>query len=71
MPVVIERGSPPHRALQLIGWVALAGVFFYVVNAGENFLAIRWAQGVTLAIAILGLNIVTGNVARNGQPWSR
>ena len=24
MPVVIERGSLPHRALQLIGWVALA-----------------------------------------------
>ena len=60
MPVVIERGSLPHRALQLIGWVALAGLFLYVVNAGENFLAIRWAQGVTLAIAILGLNIVTG-----------
>ncbi len=60
MPVVIERGSLPHRALQLIGWVALAGLFLYVVNAGENFLAIRWAQAVTLAIAILGLNIVTG-----------
>ena len=39
-------------------------LFLYVVNAGENFLAIRWAR-VTLAVAILGLNIVTGYWARS------
>ena len=60
MPVVIERGSLPHRALQVLGWIGLLVAFLYVVNVGENFLAIRWAQAVTLAIAILGLNIVTG-----------
>jgi branched-chain amino acid transport system permease protein len=60
LPVVIERGSPAHRALQVLGWLALAGLFFYVTNVQDNFLAIRWAQGVTLAVAILGLNIVTG-----------
>ena len=27
---------------------------------GKNYLVLRWAQAVTLAIAILGLNIVTG-----------
>ena len=60
LPVVIQRGSAAHRALQALGWILLLAAFLYVVNVGENFLAIRWAQGVTLAVAILGLNIVTG-----------
>ncbi len=60
LPVVIERGSPPHRALQALGGLALIGFFFYVVNVTENFSASRWATGVTLSVAILGLNIVTG-----------
>jgi branched-chain amino acid transport system permease protein len=60
LPVVIERGSPPHRALQALGALALIAFFFYVVNVSENFSAARWATGVTLAVAIQGLNIVTG-----------
>lgn len=60
LPVVIERGSPPHRALQLLGCLALLGFFLLVTNVLENFSALRWATSVTLAIAILGLNIVTG-----------
>lgn len=60
LPVVLERGSIWHRALQLLGCLALVGVFFFVTNVQANYLAIRWAQAVTLAVAILGLNIVTG-----------
>jgi branched-chain amino acid transport system permease protein len=60
LPVVIERGSLAHRALQALGWLALVGLFLYVTNIQGDFLAIKWAQGVTLAVAILGLNIVTG-----------
>jgi len=60
LPVVIVRGSVQHRVLQLIGVLALAGFFFYVTNIIANFSANRWAVGVTLGIAILGLNIVTG-----------
>jgi branched-chain amino acid transport system permease protein len=60
LPVVIERGSPGHRALQLLGVLALAGGFLVVVDVLENFSALRWATAVTLAIAICGLNIVTG-----------
>ncbi|MGH6633215.1 MAG: branched-chain amino acid ABC transporter permease, partial [Sphingopyxis sp.] len=60
MPVVIARGSPQHRALQALGCLALLGFFWYVVAIVENFSAIRWSVGVTLAVAILGLNIVTG-----------
>ncbi len=60
LPVVIVRGSVQHRVLQLIGVLALAGFFFYVTNVIANFSANRWAVGVTLGIAILGLNIVTG-----------
>jgi branched-chain amino acid transport system permease protein len=60
LPVVIQRGSAPHRALQLIGVLALAGGYLVVVDVLENFSALRWATALTLAIAIQGLNIVTG-----------
>jgi len=60
LPVVIERKSPKHRAFQLLGVLALFGFYIYVVNIIENFSAIRWAVATTLAVAICGLNIVTG-----------
>ncbi len=60
LPVVIERKSPTHRALQLLAVVIAIAFYFYVVNVVQNFSAIRWAVAVTLAVAILGLNIVTG-----------
>jgi branched-chain amino acid transport system permease protein len=60
LPFVIERKSPTHRVLQVVGVLAVFGFYFYVVNVVANFSAIRWAIAVTLAVAILGLNIVTG-----------
>ena len=60
LPIVIERRSPTHRLLQLLGVLAVIGFYFYVVGVVENFSAIRWAVAVTLAVGILGLNIVTG-----------
>ena len=60
LPIKIERKSPTHRVLQLVGVLAVFGFYFYVVNVVANFSAIRWAIAVTLAVAILGLNIVTG-----------
>ena len=60
LPIVIERKSTPHRALQFVGVLAVFAFYLYAVNVVANFSAIRWAIAVTLAIAILGLNIVTG-----------
>ena len=60
LPIVIERKSTAHRMLQLVGVLAVFAFYFYAVNVVANFSAIRWAIAVTLAIAILGLNIVTG-----------
>jgi branched-chain amino acid transport system permease protein len=60
LPIVIERKSSTHRLLQVVGVLAVFGFYFYVVNVVANFSAIRWAIAVTLAVAILGLNIVTG-----------
>jgi branched-chain amino acid transport system permease protein len=60
LPFVIVRGSVQHRLLQLLGVLAIIAFFFYVTNIAEDFFAIRWAVGVTLAVAILGLNLVTG-----------
>ena len=60
LPVVIQRGSWTHRAMQLLGVLALLAGLLIVTNVLANFSALRWAIAVTLAIAILGLNIVTG-----------
>ncbi|MEY2523342.1 MAG: branched-chain amino acid transport system permease protein [Ilumatobacteraceae bacterium] len=60
LPIVIERKSPTHRVMQVAGVLTVFAFYFYVVNVVANFSAIRWAIAVTLAVAILGLNIVTG-----------
>ena len=59
-PHVIVRGSVEHRVWQVIGWLCILGVALYVLGPGKDYLVLRWAQAVTLAIAILGLNLVTG-----------
>ena len=43
-------------------WAGCASsrVAVYVLGPGKDYLVLRWAQAVTLAIAILGLNLVTG-----------
>ena len=60
LPVIVERKSPWHRAFQLAGVLAVIAFFFFVTNVAENFSASRWAIALTLTVAILGLNIVTG-----------
>jgi branched-chain amino acid transport system permease protein len=40
--------------------LAVIAFFFFVTNVAENFSASRWAIALTLTVAILGLNIVTG-----------
>src|SRR4029079_16344648 len=59
-PVIVERKSPWHRAFQLAAVLAVIAFFFFVTNVAENFSASRWAIALTLTVAILGLNIVTG-----------
>ena len=60
LPIVIERKSPTHRVIQLLGVLAVVGFYLWVVGVVADFSAIRWAVAVTLAVGILGLNIVTG-----------
>ena len=44
----------------MLGWLCVLAVAFYVLGPGKDYLVLRWAQAVTLGIAILGLNLVTG-----------
>ena len=60
LPVVVQRHSTAHRALQALGLLALVAFFLYVVGVAPNFSALRWSIGLTIVIAIQGLNIVTG-----------
>ena len=59
-PRVIVRGSVEHRVWQVLGWLCVLAVAVYVLGPGKDYLVLRWAQAVTLGIAILGLNLVTG-----------
>jgi hypothetical protein len=59
-PRVIVRGSVEHRVWQVLGWLCVLAVAVYVLGRGKDYLVLRWAQAVTLGIAILGLNLVTG-----------
>lgn len=59
-PRVIVRGSVEHRIWQVLGWLCILAVAVYVLGPGKDYLVLRWAQAITLAIAILGLNLVTG-----------
>jgi len=59
-PRIIVRGSVEHRVWQVIGWLCILGLAVYVLGPGKDYLVPRWSQAVTLAIAILGLNLVTG-----------
>jgi branched-chain amino acid transport system permease protein len=59
-PHIIYRGSVEHRVWQVLGWLAILAVPVYVLGPGKDYLELRWAQAITFAIAILGLNLVTG-----------
>jgi branched-chain amino acid transport system permease protein len=61
---VITKGTPFHRGLQLAGWLALVVAVWYVAYQGPNYLVPRYSLALTYALAILGLNLVTGF---NGQ----
>jgi branched-chain amino acid transport system permease protein len=59
-PRTIYRGSLECRVWQVLGWLAILALAVYVLGPGKDYLVLRWAQAVTFAIAILGLNLVTG-----------
>jgi len=59
-PKIIVRGSVPHRVWQLAGYAALLVGVLWVIYAAPNYMVTHFALAVTYALAVLGLNLVTG-----------
>jgi branched-chain amino acid transport system permease protein len=58
--VTIEQGAPAHRLLQVVGWAALAVAVVAVPFLFEEPRIVLFTQAAAFAVAILGLNLVTG-----------
>ena len=57
---IVERGTPRHRALQALLYGGLAGVVVLLAVTQPDFQLTYLIQASAYAIAILGLNLVTG-----------
>lgn len=59
-PVVVPRGSAAHRAYQAAGAVAAALFILLAPVLLEDFRVTQLGQALAYAVALLGLNLVTG-----------
>jgi branched-chain amino acid transport system permease protein len=57
---VFPRHGAVHRVWQVVGYGLVFLAFLYVVYVAPNYMVTKFAIGVTYALAILGLNMVTG-----------
>ena len=60
MFTLTER-SPQHRAYQIIGWAIGIGILIYLpYHSGQVARIDQYSEVAAIAVAILGLNLVTG-----------
>jgi branched-chain amino acid transport system permease protein len=58
--ISVAQGTPTHRAIQAVGVVVVAVVLFSVPFLFEEPRVVLFTQAAAFAVAVLGLNIVTG-----------
>ncbi len=57
----ITQRSPQHRAYQIIGWTIGIAIVIYLPYQTDQVASIeRYSQVAAIAVAILGLNLITG-----------
>jgi branched-chain amino acid transport system permease protein len=56
----LDQGSTAHRFYQLIGWAALAAVAIWLPFSASTTNVGRFSDSMAFAVAVMGLNIVTG-----------
>ena len=59
-PICLRNGSHAHRAYQVIGWLLLLAAIAAVPMAFSQSKVVLFSQAAAFAVAVLGLNIVTG-----------
>ena len=57
---VFTKGSPTHRVWQAVGYGLVLLAALWVVYGAPNYMVTKFSIGVAYALAILGLNLVTG-----------
>ena len=60
LPIDISRGSPQHRAWQAVGYALVAGAALFVAFTQPDYQLLNFSKVVCYAVAILGINLVTG-----------
>jgi branched-chain amino acid transport system permease protein len=62
MPMfTLTERNPQHRAYQIIGWAIGIGIIIYLPYQSDQIAQIeRYSEVAAIAVAILGLNLVTG-----------
>lgn len=60
MAFKLDHGSPQHRVYQVAGWVLLAVIAFGLPFWTDKTNTVRFTEALTFAVAIMGLNLVTG-----------
>jgi branched-chain amino acid transport system permease protein len=59
-PRIVIKGSPAHRWWQITGYLALTAAIAGVAATQPNYRLILFAEVAAMAVAVLGLNVVTG-----------
>lgn len=57
---VFPKHGAVHRVWQVVGYGLVFLAFLYIVYAVPNYMVTKFSIGLTYALAILGLNLVTG-----------
>lgn len=59
-PKIILNDAPAHRGYQTVGWSIAFLLVLYIAYVTPDYLTIKFTLAVTFALAVLGLNLVTG-----------
>jgi branched-chain amino acid transport system permease protein len=60
LPKVVFNDAPAHRIYQVVGWSIAFLMILYIVYVAPDYLIIKFTVATTFALAVLGLNLVTG-----------
>ena len=58
--LAFDEGSSSHRVYQLIGWAAFAAIVLWLPFGASTTDVGRFSDSMAFAVAVMGLNIVTG-----------
>jgi branched-chain amino acid transport system permease protein len=60
MPKIFAKGSPTHRVWQAVGYGGIAVLILWIATTQPDFRVQNFSKVAALAVAVLGLNLVTG-----------